>query len=595
MNVGNVCFCVKVYSMSQIVGGISMPEASRKIKLKSLKKMDHNLVFKRRLVVLSGCCVLLFGILFVRLVMFGLSPVEVTAKVEASAAVFEKPRADIVDRNGAILATDIKVPSLFANPQKIENVEDTLDQLALVFDDLNWDQMRKRLNSNARFAWIKREISQEQKQKMHDLGIPGLFFTDEKKRLYPSGHLASHVLGHVNIDHEGKAGLESFINYFKTEKIANYAQEDAGKIYTPLVSSIDLGVQHILYDELSQAIEKFKAIAAMGLVMDIHTGEVISMISLPDYDPNEPTQALEKIRMNRTNGGVFELGSVFKLLTMGMGLDYGVTTLEGGYDATNRLSVGRGKFISDYHGKKRYLTVPEIFKYSSNIGTAKMALDVGKERQQEFLRKIKLLDKLETELPGAGIPQYPADKNWKRVSTITISYGHGIAVTPLQGVAAAASMMNGGYYVPPTFVKRSFEEAEYYRERVIKPETSRDLVGLMRLNVLEGSGKKTNVKGYLVGGKTGSAEKPINGKYDKDKLISSFLSVFPTDKPKYMMLVSIDEPKGLPETHDFKTAGWNAAPVTGKIIERIAPLLGLAPRFDNVKIDGMNLLAGTHN
>ena len=278
-----------------------------------------------------------------------------------------------------------------------------------------------------------------------------------------------------------------------------------------------------------------------------------------------------------------------------MGLDYGVTTLEGGYDATHPLSVGRGKFIGDYHGKKRYLTVPEIFKYSSNIGTAKMALDVGKDRQQAFLRKIKLLDKLETELPGAGVPQYPTDKNWKRVSIVTISYGHGIAVTPLQGVAAAASMMNGGYYVPPTFVKRSVEEAEYYRERVIKPETSRDLVGLMRLNVLEGSGKKTNVKGYLVGGKTGSAEKPINGKYNKDKLISSFLSVFPTDKPKYMMLVSIDEPKGLPETHGFKTAGWNATPTTANIIKRIAPLLGMAPRFDNIKIDGSNLLAETRN
>lgn len=581
--------------MSQSVSRISMPEAGRKISIKIPKKTDHHLIFKRRLVVLSGCCILLFGILFARLIMFGLNPMEATVKVAATAAVLEKPRADIVDRNGIVLASDIKVPSLFANPQKIENVEETLDQLALVFNDLNWSQMRKRLNSNSRFAWISREISQEQKQKVHDLGIPGLFFTDEKKRLYPSGRLASHVLGHVNIDHVGKAGLESFINYFQTEKIADYKQEDAGKIYKPLVASIDLNVQYVMRDELSKAIEKFSAIAAMGIVMDIHTGEVISMVSLPDYDPNTPTQALEKLRMNRTTGGVFELGSVFKLLTMGMGLDYGVTTLEGGYDATHPLSVGRGKFIGDYHGKKRYLTVPEIFKYSSNIGTAKMALDVGKDRQQAFLRKIKLLDKLETELPGAGVPQYPTDKNWKRVSIVTISYGHGIAVTPLQGVAAAASMMNGGYYVPPTFVKRSVEEAEYYRERVIKPETSRDLVGLMRLNVLEGSGKKTNVKGYLVGGKTGSAEKPINGKYNKDKLISSFLSVFPTDKPKYMMLVSIDEPKGLPETHGFKTAGWNATPTTANIIKRIAPLLGMAPRFDNIKIDGSNLLAETRN
>lgn len=581
--------------MSQSINTSSMPENAVKIKIKAPKKIDHNSVFRRRLVVLCGCCVLMFATLSGRLVTFGLNPAEQVEKVAATSAVLEKPRADIVDRNGAIMATDIKVPSLFANPRKIENVEETLDQLALVFPDLNWSQMRKRLNSNSRFAWIKREITQEQKLQMHELGIPGLFFTEEKKRLYPSNNLASHVLGFVNIDHDGKAGLENFINFYKTEKIADYKQEDAGKIYQPLVSSLDLGVQYVVHDEVSKAVEKFSAIAGWGVVMDIHTGEVISMVSLPDYDPNVPKQALIKDNMNRTIGGVFELGSIFKLLTSGMGLDYGVTTLEGGYDASHPLSVGRGKFIGDYHGKKRWLTVPEIFKYSSNIGTAKMALAVGKDRQQEFLKKIRLLDKLETEIPGAGIPQYPKPNRWKRVSTMTISFGHGISVSPVQMVAAASAMMNGGYYVPPTFVKRSLEEAEYYRERVIKPQTSHDLVGLMRLNVLEGSGKQAEVKGYFVGGKTGTADKPINGRYSKTKLIASFLSVFPTNKPKYMMLISLDEPKGLPETHDYKTAGWNAAPTTGKIIERIAPLLGIAPRFDNLEIDGTNLLAATHN
>ncbi|MGL1919428.1 MAG: penicillin-binding protein 2 [Hyphomicrobiales bacterium] len=581
--------------MSQSIDANILPTQAKKIKIKAPKIVDHQAVFRRRLFVLSGVCLLLFGLLFARLITFGLNPAEAAAKVVATTAVVEKPRADIVDRNGSILATDIRVPSLFANPQKIENVEETIDQLALVFPDLNWDQMRKRLNSNSRFAWIKREITPEQKVRMHELGIPGMFFTEEKKRLYPSGNLASHLLGHVNIDHVGKAGLEDFINYTQTEKISNFKQEDAGKIYKPLESSIDLGVQHIVHEELSQAVEKFKAIAGMGVVMDIQTGEIISMVSLPDYDPNHPTQALEKVRMNRTTGGVYELGSIFKLLTSGMGLDYGVTTLEGGYDATNPLPVGRGKSIGDYHGKKRWLSVPEIFKFSSNIGTAKMALDVGRVKQQEFLRKIKLLDKLETELPGAGIPQYPSDKRWKRVSTMTISFGHGISVSPVQMVAAGAAMVNGGYYVPPTFLKRSVEEAEYYRERVIKAETSRDLVGLMRLNVLEGSGKTAEVEGYFVGGKTGTADKPINGRYSRDKLIASFLSVFPTNDPKYMMLISIDEPKGLPETHDFKTAGWNAAPTTGKIIKRIAPLLGMAPRFDNQKIDGSNILATTHN
>ena len=565
-----------------------------KLKVRIAKKIDHNQVFKRRLYILSGMCLMLFAFLFIRLIVIGLNPHEQVARVAASTAVIEKPRPDIVDRNGEILATDIIVPSLFANPQKIEDVEGTLDQLGLVFPNLNWDQMRKRLNSNSRFAWIKREITEEQKNKIHALGIPGMFFTEERKRYYPSNNLASHVMGHVNIDHEGKAGLESFINFVKPEKLKNYKQENAGKIYKPLVSSLDLNVQFAVHDELTKAIDKFKAIAGMGLVLDINMGEVISMVSLPDYDPNEPTQALEAIRMNRTTGGTFELGSVFKLLTMGMGIDYGVTTLEGGYDATNPLKAGR-KFIGDYHGKKRYLTVPEIFKYSSNIATAKMALEVGADRQQQFLRKINLLDKLETELSGSARPHYPSKKRWKRVSTITISYGHGIAVTPLQGIVASAAMMNGGYFVPPTFLKRTNDEAEYYRQRVIKSETSRDLVYLMRLNALEGSGKKATVKGYLVGGKTGTDDKPINGGYSKDKLIASFLSVFPTDKPKYMMLISLDEPKGLPETHNYKTAGWNAAPTTQKIIKRIAPLLGLAPRFYNKQVNGADLLDVAHN
>ncbi len=564
-------------------------EKPDKLKIKTTKKIDNEQIFKRRLIVLSALCIVLFAVLFGRLILIGLTPSEQIKKSVATTAVAEKPRPDIVDRNGNILATDIMSPSLFANPQKIADVEDTLDKLSLVLPDLNWNQMRSRLNSNARFAWIKREITEQQRKDVLQLGIPGLFFTEEKKRDYPSGNLASHVLGFVNIDHVGKAGLENFVNYSKREKIINYGQDNAGKIYKPLVSSIDLNVQHAVRDEMLKAIDEFSAIAGMAVVSNIQTGEILSMVSLPDYDPNTPIQALQKGRLNRVVGGTYELGSIFKLLTSGMGLDYGVTTLEGGYDATNPLQAGRSK-ITDFKGKKRYLTVPEIFKYSSNIGTAKMALDVGVTRQQEFLRKLKLLDKLESEIPGAGRPQYPSKKQWKRVSTMTISYGHGIAITPLQMVAASGAMLNGGYFIPPTFIKRTLKEAEHYRERVIKPGTSRDLVGLMRLNVLEGSGKNADIDGYRVGGKTGSADKPIKGGYSSDKLISSFLSVFPVDSPQYMVLVVLDEPKGLESTYGFRTAGWNATPTTGNIIKRIAPLLGLAPRFGNQKMDGKNLL-----
>ncbi|MCJ8324521.1 MAG: penicillin-binding protein 2 [Rhizobiales bacterium] len=592
--------------MQQNLASFTQTKASQRLNPMAQSSKNHDLVFKRRLRVLSFLSVILFALLFGRLVMFGFDEYLTIADETSIEAVhvdinplaktlINQPRPDIVDRNGVMLATDLTVESLSVNPRKVADVEATIDKLRLVFPDLNWLQIRRRLNSNAKYAQIAREISPEQKQQVIDLAIIGTYFEKELKRDYPNGNLTSHVLGYVNIDHEGQAGLEYFANFAKPKKIANYKQDDAGKIYQPLVSSIDARVQYVVYDELGAAIEKFDAIGGMAVVMDIYSGEVISMVSLPDYNPNIYGDANKADRLNRINGGVYELGSIYKLLSSGMGLDYGVTTMEGGYDATSPLPSTRGKFISDFHGKKRYLTVPEIFKYSSNIGTALMALDVGAERQQAFLRKLNLLDKLQTEIPGAGKPQYPLKKNWKRVSTMTISFGHGIAVTPLQMIAASGAMMNGGFYIKPTFLKRSAAEASALKQQVIKPETSRDLVSLMRLNVLEGSGKTANVNGYMVGGKTGTADKPIKGGYSKEKLLASFLSVFPTDKPQYMMLVSIDEPKGLEEDQGFNTAGWNVVPTSGKIIERIAPLLGLAPRYDSRKIDGSDVLDVNHN
>lgn len=592
--------------MQQNLASFTQHKASQRLNPTAQNSKNYNSVFKRRLQVLSFLSVILFAVLFGRLIMFGLDEyinsadetglesVGITNSSPALALI-NKSRPDITDRNGVMLATDLTVESLSVNPRKVADVEGTIDKLRLVFPDLNWLQIRRRLNSNAKYAQIAREITPEQKQQVVDLAIIGTYFEKELKRDYPNGNLTSHVMGYVNIDHEGQAGLETYANFAKPVRIANYKHEDAGKIYQPLVSSIDLGVQYAVFDELQQAIEKFKAIGGMAVVMDIHSGEVLSMVSLPDYNPNIYGDATKADRLNRINGGVYELGSIFKLLSSGMGLDYGVTTMEGGYDATNALPSTRGKFINDFHGKKRYLSVPEIFKYSSNIGTALMALDVGAERQQAFFRKLNLLDKLQTEIPGAGTPQYPLKKNWKRVSTMTISFGHGIAVSPLQMIAASGAMMNGGFYLKPTFLKRSAAETSALKQQVIKPETSRDLVSLMRLNVLEGSGKTANVNGYLVGGKTGTADKPIKGGYSKEKLLASFLSVFPTDNPKYMMLVSIDEPKRLEETKGFNTAGWNVVPTSGKIIGRIAPLLGLAPRFESNKIDGVNVLDANHN
>ncbi len=340
--------------------------------------------------------------------------------------------------------------------------------------------------------------------------------------------------------------------------------------------SVDIRVQAALIDELTKAMEKFRAIAGGGILMDINTGEVIALASLPDFNPNQEKKNFSKDQQNRMTSGVFELGSVIKAVTFAMALDYGTASLKSSYDARFPLVIGSAR-ISDYHPERRVLTVPEIFKVSSNIGTAKMALDVGIERHQAFLRKVGLFDRLQTELPESAKPLLP--RRWSKLATATAAFGHGFAVQPLQGAAVVSALLNGGHLMTPTFLKRSEEEALAMAQEIVKPSTSEDLRYLFRLNATEGTASKANVIGYRVGGKTGTAEKVVNGRYAKDKRLTSFIGAFPMDKPKYLLLVMLDEPKPTPETYGFATSGWNAVPTAGKIIERIAPMLGVAPAF----------------
>ena len=486
------------------------------------------------------------------------------------------PRPDIIDRNGVLLATDIAVASLYADPRKIIDIDEAVELLTATLPDLDARALRQKLSQpNRAFAWLKRQVTPEERDAVYNLGIPGVGFVNERRRVYPQGRLSSHVVGYVDLDTKGIAGIEKFLDGQGAIYTASLADPSEHKT-EPAQMSIDIRVQAALIDELSQAIAKFRAIAGGGIVMDITTGEVLALASLPDFNPNDENKSFSKDQMNKMTSGVFELGSVIKAVTFAMAFDYGTATLESRYDARFPLVIGNAR-INDYHAKRAILSVPDIFVNSSNIGTARMALDVGLENHQEFLRRVGLFDRLVTELPESARPLLP--KRWSKLATATAAFGHGFAVQPLQGAAVVAGLLNGGYLMTPTFLRRSPEEAMAMAKQIVKPTTSETMRYLFRLNAAEGTASKADVIGYRVGGKTGTAEKVVNGRYSKEKRLTSFIGAFPMDAPKYLVLVMLDEPKPTPETYGFATSGWNAVPAAAKIIERIAPMLGVEPRF----------------
>jgi cell division protein FtsI (penicillin-binding protein 3) len=511
-----------------------------------------------------------------RLAYFGvLEPDATAAQIKADASILAR-RPDLTDRNGVTLATDINTASLFAEPRRIIDVDEAVEQLSSVLPDLDIENAHRRLTSKAGFVWLKRELTPAQQAQILQLGIPGIGFRRETRRFYPKGDIASHIVGHVNIDNNGIAGIEKYVDDNGLRDLRD-AGLTTGKPLEPVKLSIDVRVQHFVRDELEKGMERYKAIAAGGVVLDVHTGEVLAMVSLPDYDPNHPVDALDKDRLNRMSAGVYEMGSTFKTFTTAMALDSGKVTLNDTFDASRPLHIA-GFTINDFHGKKRMLSVPEVFIYSSNIGTAKMADVVGVEGHKEFLHRIGLLDRMHFELPEVATPVEP--KEWKKINSVTISYGHGVTTTPLQTAVAAAALMNGGILLPPTLFTRTPEQAMALGKRVVHKETSDKMRYLMQLNVLEGSGKRAAVEGYRVGGKTGTAEKVVGRHYSSDKRFNAFLAAFPIDDPKYVVLVVIDEPKP-EEGKGAATAGLNAAPMVSNIIRRSAAVLGVPPVFDD--------------
>jgi len=488
------------------------------------------------------------------------------------------PRPDIVDRNGMLLATDVKVFSLFANPRKIIDVDEAVELLTAVLPDLDVKKLYKVLGNRKRaFVWLKREISPSKRAEVHNQGIPGVGFRKETLRIYPNGNLGAHVLGYVDVDSRGIAGIEKYLDDQGALYTASLA-DPVNRAAFPAHLALDGRVQHAMSDEIAKAIVHFKAEAGSGVVMNIHTGEIIAMVSLPDYNPNEPKSAQKAKSINRVTTGVYELGSVIKGVTFAMAFEAGVMTMNSRYDARLPLRIGRS-VINDFHAEKRILTVPEVFLFSSNIGTARMALDVGEAGHQAFLRKAGFFDRLVAELPEAAAPIIP--KKWGKLTTVTAAFGHGFAIQPLQGITATAALLNGGKLIPPTFLKRGREAAQGLSVRLVSAETSKKMKYLFRLNAQKGTARKADklALGYRIGGKTGTAEKVVNGRYSKNHRLNSFVGAFPMEDPQYAILVMLDEPKAVKGTYGYATSGWNAVPTAGKIIARVAPLLGVLPRL----------------
>ncbi|GAB4181338.1 MAG: penicillin-binding protein 2 [Thalassobaculales bacterium] len=471
-------------------------------------------------------------------------------------------RADIVDRNGMLLATSLKTASVYANPREIRDPTEAAQKLARVLPGLSEAEVETKLKSDRSFIWVKRNLTPRQLAEVNRLGLPGVHFQAEERRVYPHGPLAAHVVGFTDVDGKGLAGIEQ-----RFDEVLRGGSR-------PVRLSIDLRLQHILREELQKSVEEFSAVGAAGMVMDVHTGEVLSMVSLPDFDANQPGTVAADTRFNRNTLGVYEMGSTFKIFNTAMALDAGVTNLRAGYDASRPIKVARFT-INDDHAKNRWLSTPEIFMYSSNIGSVKMALDVGVEGQKAFMARLGMTSRPSFELPEVGAPLVP--RPWREINAMTIAFGHGISVSPLQLVTGVAAVVNGGIMRPATLIYRDPQESLPPGRRVLSERTSEQMRKLLRLVVESGTGKNAGSRLYPVGGKTGTAEKVSGRGYAAKRLLSSFVSAYPVNDPRFVVLVMVDEPKGTKRTFGYATGGWVAAPVVRQVIDRMGPLYGLPP------------------
>ena len=466
-----------------------------------------------------------------------------------------RKRANIVDRNGVIVATDLKAKSLYISTVLIKKPDVIAKELVEIFPELKYQDIMKKISSKKDHNWllVKRGVTPKEQEAVQSLKMAGLIFDDDLVRIYPQKSILAHIVGYVDLDRKGLAGAE--MAYDKSLR--------EGK---DLQLAMDVRLQDVLSDELARGIEKYKAMAASGLIMDVTNGEVLAVASQPNFDPNRQMEASQNERFNRATYGVYELGSIFKIFTNTMAFEDNLVKMTDSYDVTNPVKYGRFT-IKDDHPIKGYATVAEIFAHSSNIGTIEIAKKIGVTRQKNMLEKFGLLSRIESDFPALSKPIYP--KIWREINLYTIAYGHGIAVTPLHMATAVSGIVNGGILHQPSFIKL---EKEPSGRRIIKSSTSQTMRQMLRNVVLNGTGKNADIVGYEVGGKTGTAERAEFGRYSASKTMASFIAVFPISSPKYLVFVSFDRPN-----YSFNTGGMVAAPVAGKVIQGIAPILGIKP------------------
>ncbi|QTI80692.1 penicillin-binding protein 2 [Roseomonas marmotae] len=499
-------------------------------------------------------------------------PVRLQAALRAVAPPSEHPasRAPITDRNGEVLAMSLPITALTANPRVIANPAQVADKLRSVLPQLDRERLIERLSGDRGFVYVTRSLTPREQQGIINLGIAGVDFEYAERRYYPQGRAAVHLLGNVDVDGKGLSGIErSFDDRLRTE------------LNKPLRLSLDVRVQLALRDAVHRAISDFNGIGGAGVVLDINTAEVLGMVSLPDYDANDIGEATADQRFNRATVGVYEPGSTFKLLTAAAALEYGTgNAYSSRYDASRPLRYGRFT-ITDYKGKNRWLSFPEVMAYSSNLGAAHMAMGFGPERQREFLKNIGMLSRVPLEVPERALPLVPPASSWKEINMVTISYGHGISVTPMHVVTGISALANGGILREPTLLAQP-PGTERPGRRVVSEQTSATMRKLMRLVVTDGSARSAEVPGYFLGGKTGTAQKTgPRGGYLMNQRIAALVGAFPMHAPRYALYVMIDNPQANARSHGYATAGWVAAPAAHTVVSRIAPVLGLVPEDPN--------------
>lgn len=498
--------------------------------------------------------------------------------IQQNLAASKDIRKNIYDRNGILIASSLVTSSLFSHPQEMIEKDYAAELVHKVLPELSVDYLKSKFKSEKKFQWIKRNLTPKQKYQVNSLGIPGLFFEEETKRIYPHKNLFAHVIGTVGIDSQGLSGMEKFLDIMsKDEDYERYFKNNS------IETTLDVRVQNIVWEELKMQMEKHQALSAAGIVMDANSGEVIALVSLPDYEPNFLKSIKPESFFNRATLGVYELGSVFKPLTFAEALENNLINIKSKFDATQALKIGRFK-ISDFHPENRWLNVPEIMMYSSNIGTAKIGELVGIDGLKDAYEKLGFYERSPIEIQekaGSNIP-----KTWGQATLLTASFGHGLAVTPMHLITAYMPLVNGGILYKPTLLK---EPKEPEGEEVFSKKTSDVMRKLLRLVVTKGTATKANISGFFVGGKTGTAEKiDEHGRYDKKASITTFVGAFPMNKPKYLVMTLFDDPKPTKDTYGYATAGWVAAPAAGRIISRMAPILKIRPQLEtdpNIKQD----------